>query len=227
MNPGIPMQHRTTRLFCTLAAAGAVLTFTPAHAVVLINTSTTSGLNQSNSVGPDNWIAEAFTLAGSQLVVDSISAYVLSIDPALDAGTSFSLAIYGNDASRNLPALDFSADNQGRLFSTSVTYGGDGWSGATGLRWALTPGRYWFAIESDASGPGSLQVPAGALPAPDSVAYYSGTASYSHAGVGSADAFGLRVTAVPEPSPAAMLLGGLALLATLKTGRRPAADSKG
>jgi hypothetical protein len=208
------------RLFLALATAGATICFTPVHAAVLISTSTSSGLSLSNSVGPDNWIAERFTLAGSPLVVDSVSAYVLSVDPDLDAGTSFTLAVYANDAARNLPALDFSADNQGRLFSTGVTFGADGWNGASGLGWSLTPGSYWFAIESDANGPGALQVPGGALPAPDSVAYYSGSRSYSLAGVSTSDAFGLRVTAVPEPTPAALLLGGLAVLAALKARRR-------
>ena len=225
MGQGTAM-HKPSRLLA-LAAASAAFVFTPAHAVVLIDTSTSSGLTLSNSVGPTNWIAEEFTLAGSPWVVDSISALVMSIDPDLDAGKSFTLAIYANDATRNLPALNFNAADQGRLFSASVTYSADGWNGASGLSWALTPGSYWFAIESDASGPGSLQVPGGALPAPGSVAYYSGTQSYSRAGVSSADAFGLRVTAVPEPTPVALLLGGLAMLAALKAGRRQSAGALG
>jgi hypothetical protein len=219
--------QRPHRLFIALAAASAALTFTPAHAVVLIDTSTTSGLSLSNSIGPDNWIAEEFTLAGSQLVVNSISAYVMSIDPGLDAGKSFTLAVYTNDASRNVPTLNFNADNQGRLFSTRVTYSADGWNGASGLSWALTPGSYWFAIESDSSGPGSLQAPSGALPAPDSVAYFYGHRSYSHVGVSTTDAFGLRVTAVPEPTPVLLLLSGLAMLGALKASRGRSTGSQG
>ena len=215
-----PVNTMKLSLPLALAAACAAFTITPAQAVLLIDTSTSSGLSLSNSVGPDNWIAERFTLGGSQLQVDSISAFVMSIDPDLDAGKQFTLAIYANDASRNLPALNFNADNQGRLFSTSVTYSADGWTGASGLHWALAPGSYWFAIESDASGPGSLQVPSGALPAPDSVAYFYGHRAYSHSGVDTADAFGLHVTAVPEPGQLALLLGGLALLGTRARVRR-------
>lgn len=207
---------KSTRTFCgaplALGAALALASLLPANsqAAQIVNAVVAApSLIGANSVDGADWLAESFALA-SAATIDSIAVQVLDADPGSDAGQSFLLAVYGSV--NGLPGLNFNAPNQGQLFSTSLSYTADGWTGASGLQWQLPAGNYWLAVEagSDAGAVTSLVLPTGAQPAPAGVAFYSGSNAY--AATGGSDAFGLRidtVAAVPEPSTAALLLLGL------------------
>lgn len=206
------------RLAALALACAPVLLATQAQAADIVNTQPpTGGLIGSNVVDATDWIAESFAFASPQ-AIDGVHAFVLSSDSTNDLGKTFTLAVYRGTAN-GIPALNWSAPNQGRLFQTTVAYNGDGWTGATGLNWSLVPGRYWFAIEADRNGPGALQVPTGVPHQADAVAYYSGGAAYSGAGVTKADSFGLQVTSVPEPTGWLLAGAGLAVLGGVKRRR--------
>jgi hypothetical protein len=196
-------------------AAAALCALLPlqAHAssADLLNTAVPSGgLSMSNTLDSGDWLAEKFTV-GSAAQIDSVSAYVLSLDSFADAGKTFTIALYANNGS-NLPALNFAADNQGQLFQTTVTYNGDGWNGVSGLNWSVAAGSYWLALEvgGDASSAAFLQVPSGALPSAQAVAYYAGGQQYAATGL--SDTFGAHVTAVPEPSSLMLVLTSLGVV---------------
>lgn len=198
------------------AAAFVAFTATQAQAFDVVNTQVPSGsLFGSNTLDGSNWLAEKFSVA-STTQIDSILAYVLSNDSANDIGKTFTVALYANSAS-NLPALDWSADQQGQLFQAMATYTGDGWNGLSNLNWTIGAGSYWLALEQsgDASNAGSLQLPTGALPAAQAVAFYSGGQNYGADTI--SDSFGLHITgitpSVPEPSSLALVLGSLGVLA--------------
>jgi len=207
---------KTKLTLSALALSAAMWSAAPVDAATLIDTQIpTGGLLNSLSVDSSNWIAESFAISGNALTVDSVKAWVLSTSSG-DTGLNFTLAVYANQG--GLPALDFNQDNQGRLFSKTVTYSGDGWAGASGLHWALTPGTYWFAIEADVDGPTSLQIPGGGTAANAlAVSTYSGARSYSTTGLTPAgNTFGLVVTSVPEPGAALLMVIGLGGLVAVR-----------
>lgn len=196
-------------------ALATLLSLSAAHgfAAELIHTEVASpSLIGSNALDSSDWMAEQFSVA-APTQIDSVLAYVLSNDSSNDLGKTFSIALYANDGT--LPALDWWADSQGQLFHATATYNGDGWNGVSGLNWHLDAGSYWLALEQhgDATDAMSLQLPTGATPAVDSVAFYSGGMSYTVAS--QSDAFGLKintVAAVPEPSSTALVLSSLGIL---------------
>lgn len=204
----------TSKILRHALAASALCALLPLHAHAsadLLNTAVPSGgLAMSNTLDSGDWLAEKFTV-GAATQIDSVSAYVLSLDGASDAGRTFTIALYANSAG-NLPALNFAADNQGQLFQTTVTYTADGWNGVSGLSWSVATGSYWLALEvgGDASNASFLQVPSGALPAAQAVAYYAGGQQYAATGL--SDTFGAHVTAVPEPGSLVLVLTGLGLV---------------
>lgn len=207
----------------TTVAAG-LLVGIAAHATQIVGTVVVApSLAGANSIDATDWMAESFGLT-STATIDSVAVQALDTSPVTDAGLSFQVAIYGS--SRGVPALDFNAANQGRIYTTNVTYTADGWSGVTGLQWLLAPGAYWLAVEatSDANAVTGLVLPTGAQGAVGGVAFYSGASSYTMTGVG--DAFGLRinavsaVSAVPEPASGAMLLLGLGALVLARKATR-------
>lgn len=203
-------------------AAAAVFALLPLQALAsvdVLNTGAPSGgLIMSNTIDSGNWLAEKFSVAGTTRI-DSVSAYVLSLDSLSDAGKSFTIALYANNA-HNLPALDFGAINQAQLFQTTATYTADGWNGVNGLNWSVAAGSYWIALEvgGDAGSTAFLQAPTGALPVTQAVAFFSGGQQYTATGL--SDAYGLHVTAaVPEPESLMLILTGLAVTG-LATRRR-------
>lgn len=206
-----------TLLSATLAAA-ALLAALPAHAALVIDTQApANGVVGANVVDAHDWIAERFTIDAT--TVGAVSAYVASLDPQADAGRSFTLAVYANNA-RNLPALEFLAPEQNRLFAATLTFTGNGWARADGLNWQLAAGSYWFALESDGNGPASLLAPGGTPVAAEGVAYYAGGRAYSTTGMGAGDTFGLQVSSVPLPPNAALMGAGLAVLVLVTRRRR-------
>ena len=205
-----PRRARSMRALQTALAIGLLAGSAAASAATLVDESVAApSASGSNSVDAYDWMAENFVL-GAAATLDSIAVQLFDAAPESDAGQSFVLALYNNVG--GLPGLDFNGVDQGRLFSTSVTYTADGWSGASGLGWQLGAGTYWLAVEAsaDPSSVSFLQLPTGATPASTGVAFYSGADSY--AALDASNAFGLRidsVAAVPEPSSLALMLGGL------------------
>lgn len=207
----------STRIAKAISVAAVAIALVPVQAFAfdLVNTQAPSGsLIGSNTLDAGNWLAEKFTLS-SAAQINSVLAYVLSSDGASDMGKTFTIALYGNGAG-DLPALDWNAAQQGQLFQATATYDGDGWNGLINLNWSIGAGSYWLALEQsgDAGNASSLQLPTGALPAAQAVAYYAGGQSY--ASTGPSDTFGLRITAVtpavPEPSSMALVLASLGLI---------------
>jgi hypothetical protein len=209
----------TSKTLRQALAASALCALLPlqAHAasVNLLNTAAPiGGMHMSNTLDSGDWLAEKFTV-DTATQIDSVSAYVLSLDSTADAGKTFTIALYADNGA-NLPALNFAADNQGQLFQTTATYNGDGWTGVSGLNWSVSAGHYWLALEagSDASSAAFLQVPSGAQPLAQAVAYYAGGQQYAATGL--SDTFGARVTAVtpavPEPGSLMLVLTGLGLV---------------
>jgi len=206
------MTSKLLRRALATAAIAAVLPLQAHASVDVVNTQVpTNGLIMSNTLDSGDWLAEKFSVTATTHI-DSVSAYVLSLDSLADAGQSFTIALYANNGS-NLPALDFGASNQGQLFQATATYTADGWNGVNNLNWTVGPGSYWVALEvgSDANSAAFLQAPTGALPVAQAVAYYSGGQQYAATGV--SDSFGLHVTAaVPEPESVMLLLTGLGMI---------------
>ncbi len=201
------MASALTALAITLAAPQA-------HAAIdVVNTQVPTGtLLGSNTLDSGDWLAQKFTVSAATQI-DSVMAYVLSSDAANDLGKTFTLALYANNASTNLPALNWFADQQGQLFQAQATYNGDGWNGLSNLGWTLSAGSYWLALEQSggANEASSLQVPTGALPVAQAVAYYAGGQGY--ASTSASDTFGLHITAVTPavPEPDGYLLAFTAL----------------
>ena len=145
------------------------------------------------------------------LKVSSVAFHVLGGG----AGESFTVALYDDSAAHAPGNL---------LYSVSASYVADGWNGVAGLTgWAVTPGHYWAAIEvgpSDTLGGGSAT---GALldrGVPFPLARTAFNAGSGYALASSAQDFGLRAAAVPEPATAMMLLGGLGLVGVVSSSCR-------
>ena len=110
------------------------------------------------------------------------------------------------------------------LHSTTATFGADGWNGVSGLQgWDVAAGTYWieFEIQGDDS-LGSTSA-TGALfdtgaPHPLATTAFTSDAGFTYAD--SPLSFGLRVSTVPWPSSASLMLAGVALLSTLRLARR-------
>jgi len=210
-----------TLLQAGLAAAFMTAAALPAHAVVvgpIFSTGTPSGgVVQSDAIDASDWVAESFTLQ-SAATINSIQAYVLSAADSLDAGQTFTVALYGSKPAGGalVPNLNWNANNQGQLGQFTATYTSNGgWIGQSNLGWSLAAGTYFVAIEiGSADGASNLVLPTGVTNAPANVAFYTGGQAYTADSTPAADAFGLTITplvsAVPEPSAAALLLAGLA-----------------
>ena len=110
------------------------------------------------------------------------------------------------------------------LYTATATFGADGWNGVAGLQgWNVAAGNYWVEFEiqgADTLGSGSVTGALFDTGAPHPLAT---TASTSDGGFSYADSplsFGMRVSTVPWPSSAALMLAGVALLSTMQLARR-------
>lgn len=199
-------------------AAAVLLAAAAAQAAPVVDTrAPINGVTGANVVDTHDWIAERFTVTGA--TVSQLSVYVASLDPAADAGRPFTLAVYANSA-RELPALEFLAPDQNRLFATTLAFAGNGWTQADGLNWTLAAGSYRFTLESDDGGLASLLAPTGTPVQAEAVARYAGGRAYSGTGAGPADTFGLRVSAVPMPPSSLLMAAGLHTLGLRRPHRR-------
>ncbi|MCK9687982.1 hypothetical protein [Scleromatobacter humisilvae] len=127
-------------------------------------------------------------------------------------GETFDISLLANDGAQGPGTL---------LYTTTATFGSDGWNGASGLAgWTVAAGSYWVEFEiqgADTLGSGSITGALLDLGAPNPVAL---TASTSNSGFSYGDdalSIGLRVdtvSSVPEPAIALQMLAGAMLLLT-------------
>jgi hypothetical protein len=183
----------------TLALAAALLSGAQVQAASIADTGTPSGNSFPLELGGASWLAGQIDVS-TATSIQSIQAYLND----MGAGGSFTVALYG-DSAAHLPGnmLGSWAAN----FATPA--GADGWNGVSGLDFAVQAGKYWVALEVQGSDTFSGVAPVGApLPLAKYAFNDGGFAGYQ----AMPNAFGVQVTAVPEPEAFAMMLAGLALI---------------
>ena len=195
-----------TKTFLTAAALLAATSFAQAASVV------DTGAPNGSAVGAVafdsvDWTAAqvSFTQAAD---IGAIQGHVLGGA----AGETFDISLFANDAVHGPGSL---------LYTTTATFGSDGWNGASGLSgWTVAAGSYWIEFEiqgDDTLGSSSVTGALLDLGAPNPVAV---TASTSNSGFSygvDALSIGLRVdtvSSVPEPTIALQMLAGAMLLLT-------------
>ena len=134
------------------------------------------------------------------------------------AGETFDVSLLADDAASGPGTL---------LYTTTATFGADGWNGAVGLAgWTVAAGNYWVEFEIQGDDTLGSSSATGALldvGAPNALALTASTSDGGFSYTRDALAIGLRVDAVavvPEPASAAQLTGGLLLLSSLTLVRR-------
>jgi hypothetical protein len=153
-----------------------------------------------------DWVAAQVDFANAA-TIDAVAAHLLGGS----AGETFDISLYGGGATPGAP-----------LFTTTATYAADGWNGASGLAWTVTPGSYWIEFEVNWNDTlGTTPTATGAL-FDTGVAHPVQTATtpdwgFSYA---AAPSIGLQVSVVPEPTGALQVLAGMLLLSTLSLARR-------
>ena len=200
------MSRLMTKTFLTAAALLAATSF--AHAASVVDTGAPNG-SAVGAVAFDSvdWTAAqvSFTQAAD---IGAIQGHVLGGA----AGETFDISLFANDAVHGPGSL---------LYTTTATFGSDGWNGASGLSgWTVAAGSYWIEFEiqgDDTLGSSSVTGALLDLGAPNPVAV---TASTSNSGFSygvDALSIGLRVdtvSSVPEPTIALEMLAGAMLLLT-------------
>ena len=198
--------------FLASLSTAALLALAPcAQAAAVVDT----GAPDGNAVGAlafdaFDWVAGQVSFSQAAQI-DAIQGHILGGT----AGETFDVSLFSADGSAGPGTL---------LYTTTATFGADGWNGVSGLSgWQVAAGSYWveFEIQGDDS-LGSSSV-TGALfdtgaPHPLATTAFTGDAGFSYAD--SPLSFGLRVSTVPWPSPVSLMLAGVALLSTLRLARR-------
>jgi len=182
----------------------AVLLTLPALASAqsfVLDTGTPTSTNGPLVVNSAQSIAAEFS-AGAGTDIDLLSVY-LTPSPSASTG-SFVLDIYsgatGLPSNSNRSARD--------IFSTTATYTTAGWNSAA-VNWTLpTTGDYWITVSS-ASGTGydaPLETGLGTGTAPALSFAFSGSNGFYTVSNTATSAFGVQITATPEPSSWALAL---------------------
>jgi len=201
----------TKPLLASLAAAALFALAPHARAATLVDTGTPDG-NAVGALAFDavDWVAGAVTFTQAAQI-GAIQGHILGGT----AGETFDVSLFAADGGAGPGTL---------LYTTTATFGADGWNGVSGLAgWHVAAGSYWIEFEiqgDDTLGAGSAT---GALFDTGAPHPLSMTASTSDAGFSYADSplsVGMRVSTVPWPSSAALMLAGLALLSTRGFSRR-------
>jgi hypothetical protein len=190
-------------------SAAALLALAPlARAATVIDT----GVPTGSAVGAlafdgSDWVAAQISFA-NPATIDAVAGHLLGGT----AGETFDIALYDGGATPGAP-----------LFTTTATFGADGWNGASGLDWAVAPGSYWIEFEVNWNDSlGSTPTSTGAL-FDTRVARPVQTATtpdwgFSYAA--SAQSIGLQVSVVPEPTGALQVLAGMLLTSMAFVRRR-------
>ena len=194
------------KTFLTTAALLAAAPF--AQAATVVDTGAPNG-SAVGAVAFDSidWTAAQVSFAQAA-DIGAIQAHILGGA----TGETFDISLFANDATQGPGSL---------LYTTTATFGSDGWNGASGLSgWTVAAGSYWIEFEiqgADTLGSSSVTGALLDLGAPNPVAV---TASTSNGGFSYGDdalSIGLRVdtvSSVPEPAIALQMLAGAMLLLT-------------
>jgi hypothetical protein len=190
-------------------SAAALLALAPlARAATVIDTGAPNGAAAGAlAFDGSDWVAAQVSFADAA-TIDAVAGHLLGGT----AGETFDIALYEGGAAPGAP-----------LFTTTATFGADGWNGASGLDWTVAPGSYWIEFEVNWNDTlGSTPTSTGAL-FDTGVARPVQTATtpdwgFSYAG--SAQSIGLQVSVVPEPTGALQVLAGMLLLTSMAFARR-------
>jgi len=186
----------------------ALLALAPfAQAAAVVDTGAPNGAAVGSLVfdGSD-WVAAQVTFANAA-TIDAIAGHLLGGT----GGETFDIALY-----------DGGARPGAALFTTTATYGVDGWNGASGLAWNVAPGSYWIEFEVNWNDTlGTTPTATGAL-FDTGVAHPVQTATTPDWGFtyDAAPSIGLQVSVVPEPTGALQVLAGMLLLTSMGVARR-------
>ncbi len=197
-------------LLSTLAGAATLALASAAQAATVVDTGTPNGSAVGSLVfdGSD-WVAAQVGFANAA-AIDAIAGHILGGT----AGETFDISLFSGGTSPG-----------SLLFTTTATYGADGWNGASGLGWTVAPGSYWIEFEVNFGDTlGTTATATGAL-FDVGVAHPVTTATTSDWGFtydASVQSIGLQVSTVPWPASGTTMLAGLALLSALGLARRRA-----
>jgi hypothetical protein len=187
----------------------ALLALAPlAQAATVVDTGAPSGSPVGSLVfdGSD-WVAAQVSFANASTIA-AVAGHILGGT----SGETFDISLY-----------DGAAKPGAQLFTTTATYGADGWNGASGLAWTVAPGSYWIEFEVNGNDTlGTTPTATGAL-LDTGVAHPVPTATTPDWGFtydASAASIGLQVSVVPEPTAALQVLAGMLLLTSLGLARR-------
>lgn len=201
----------TTHLIASLSAA-ALLALAPlAHAATVVDTGTPNG-QAVGSLAFDgfDWAAARVSFAQAA-AIDSIQGHMLGGT----AGETFDISLFATDAGTGPGSL---------LYTTTATFGADGWNGVSGLDgWTVAPGSYWVEFEiqgDDTLGSSSVTGALLDVGAPNPLALTATTSDGGFSYQPGALSFGLRVSSVPEAAGALQLAAGMLLLSSLSLARR-------
>ena len=200
-------------LLSALITAAALALAPAAHAATAVDTGTPTGDALFGFVFDGNDLVAAKVSFAKATTIDAISGYFLGGGN----GETFDISLYADGAKPTLAA---------QAFTTTATFGSDGWNGASGLGWNVAAGTYWVEFElnwNDTLGQsmsdGPLVFPTGvAHPVPT---FTSGDGGFTYFDDG-ATSIGLQVSTVPWPTAPWTMLAGVAMLASLGRARRRA-----
>ena len=201
----------TRSLLASLSTAALLALAPHAQAATVVDTGTPGG-NAVGALAFDafDWVAGrvSFTQAAQ---IGAIQGHILGGA----AGETFDVSLFAADGGTGPGTL---------LYTTTATFAADGWNGVSGLQgWDVAAGSYWVEFEiqgADTLGSSSVT---GALldtgaPHPLATTAFTSDAGFSYAD--SPLSFGLRMSTVPWPASASLMLAGMALLSTLGFTRR-------
>ena len=197
-----------------LTTAALVVASQFTHAATIVDTGTPNG-SAVGALAFDSidWTAAQVSFAQAANV-DAIQGHILGGS----AGETFDISLFADDAAQGPGTL---------MYTTTATFGSDGWNGASGLSgWTVAAGSYWIEFEiqgADTLGSSSVTGALLDLGAPDPVAATASTNDGGFSYAGDALSIGLRVDAVssvPEPAAALQVLAGALLLSSAGLLRR-------
>jgi hypothetical protein len=172
------------------------------HAQILLDTGTPNG-NSIYVISTASSIEAEFAGTKGQTITQ-LSAYLTNPPGDNYSGDFFTFNLYSS--------LRTTGNRTNPIFSTTATFTGNGWNTASNLSFVLpSTGDFWLAVQG--SSPGiTYDAPSSANTggAPALAFAFSSTASNYY--TISSPGIGLAVTAAPEPTSWALLLGGLASL---------------
>ncbi len=195
-------------LLASLSAATALLALAlPAQAATVVDTGTPNGQAVTALAFDSNDWADAQVSFASASTINQIQGHILGGA----TGETFDISLLANDGRFGPGDV---------LYTTTATFGSDGWNGASLSGWNVAAGSYWVEFEiqgADTLGSSSVTGALLDLGAPNPVANTVSTGDAGFTYQASPLSFGLRVdasvvSAVPESSSTALMLAGLAWL---------------